>query len=184
MDIEDMSSSISIMDLGLNEFRLDLLEYIKKHEEIETAPKGLHAVVEHTPETPAGVIFILKNINDSVNIDNRNRIHPFYMVYIGDNGEIVCDYLNPKKLLDTMRILCRGKSEPSAELCRAFNEETDDGCNMREVSELLSEAINSIIDIKEESDIDSLFKQGGTSALLNAVSGLDDFELVCFLVVK
>ena len=184
VDIEDMSSSISIMDLGLNEFRLDLLEYIKKHEEIETAPKGLHAVVEHTPETPAGVIFILKNINDSVNIDNRNRIHPFYMVYIGDNGEIVCDYLNPKKLLDTMRILCRGKSEPSAELCRAFNEETDDGCNMREVSELLSEAINSIIDIKEESDIDSLFKQGGTSALLNAVSGLDDFELVCFLVVK
>ena len=184
VDIEDMSSSISIMDLGLNEFRLDLLEYIKKHEEIETAPKGLHAVVEHTPETPAGVIFILKNINDSVNIDNRNRIHPFYMVYIGDNGEIVCDYLNPKKLLDTMRILCRGKSEPSAELCRAFNEETDDGCNMREVSELLSKAINSIIDIKEESDIDSLFKQGGTSALLNAVSGLDDFELVCFLVVK
>lgn len=184
VDIEDMSSSISIMDLGLNEFRLDLLEYIKKHKEIETAPKGLHAVVEHTPETPAGVIFILKNINDSVNIDNRNRIHPFYMVYIGDNGEIVCDYLNPKKLLDTMRILCRGKSEPSAELCRAFNEETDDGCNMREVSELLSEAINSIIDIKEESDIDSLFKQGGTSALLNAVSGLDDFELVCFLVVK
>ena len=184
VDIEDMSSSISIMDLGLNEFRLDLLEYIKKHEEIETAPKGLHAVVEHTPETPAGVIFILKNINDSVNIDNRNRIHPFYMVYIGDNGEIVCDYLNPKKLLDTMRILCRGKSEPSAELCRAFNEETDDGCNMREVSELLSEAINSIIDIKEESDIDSLFKQGGTSALLNAVSGLDDFELVCFLAVK
>ena len=184
VDIEDMSSSISIMDLGLNEFRLDLLEYIKKHEEIETAPKGLHAVVEHTPETPAGVIFILKNINDSVNIDNRNRIHPFYMVYIGDNGEIVCDYLNPKKLLDTMRILCRGKSEPSAELCRAFNEETDDGCNMRGVSELLSEAINSIIDIKEESDIDSLFKQGGTSALLNAVSGLDDFELVCFLVVK
>ena len=184
VDIEDMSSSISIMDLGLNEFRLDLLEYIKKHEEIETAPKGLHAVVEHTPETPAGVIFILKNINDSVNIDNRNRIHPFYMVYISDNGEIVCDYLNPKKLLDTMRILCRGKSEPSAELCRAFNEETDDGCNMREVSELLSEAINSIIDAKEESDIDSLFKQGGTSALLNAVSGLDDFELVCFLVVK
>ena len=184
VDIEDMSSSISIMDLGLNEFRLDLLEYIKKHEEIETAPKGLHAVVEHTPETPAGVIFILKNINDSVNIDNRNRIHPFYMVYIGDNGEIVCDYLNPKKLLDTMRILCRGKSEPSAELCRAFNEETDDGCNMREVSELLSEAINSIIDTKEESDIDSLFKPGGTTLLSGNFKGLDDFELIEFIVVR
>ena len=184
VDIEDMTNGISIMDLGLNEFRLDLLEYMKQHGDIETAPKGLHTVVGQTEDAPAGVIFVLRNINDSVNIDDRNRIHPFYMVYIGEDGEIVCDYLNPKKLLDTMRLLCRGKSEPVMELCRAFNEETDDGRNMGAVSELLSEAINSIIDVKEESDIDSLFKTGGTSALLSAVSGLDDFELICFLVVK
>ena len=184
VDIEDMTSGISIMDLGLNEFRLDLLEYIKQHEDIETAPKGLHAVVGRAGESPAGVIFVLKNINDSVNIDNRNRIHPFYMVYISEEGKIVCDYLNPKKLLDTMRLLCRGKDKPCAELYRQFNEETDDGRKMGEVSELLSEAINSIIDAKEENDIDSLFKSGGTSALLSAVSGLDDFELICFLVVK
>ena len=184
VDIEEMGSGISIMDLGLNEFRLDLLEYIKHHEEIETAPKGLHTVVPQTEEAPAGVIFVLRNINDSVNIDHRNRIHPFYMVYISKEGEIVCDYLNPKKLLDTMRLLCRGKSEPVMELCKQFNQETDDGHNMAEVSKLLSEAINSIIDAKEESDIDSLFKSGGTTALLSAVSGLDDFELICFLVVK
>ena len=184
VDIEDMGNGISIMDLGLNEFRLDLLEYIKHHEEIETAPKGLHTVVPQAEEAPAGVIFVLRNINDSVNIDNRNRIHPFYMVYISEEGEIVCDYLNPKKLLDTMRLLCRGKSEPVMELCKKFNRETDDGRKMGEVSELLSEAINSIIDAKEESDIDSLFKSGGTTALLSAVSGLDDFELICFLVVK
>ena len=184
VDIEDMTSGISIMDLGLNEFRLDLLEYMKQHDDIETAPKGLHAVVAQMEDSPAGVIFVLKNINDSVNIDNRNRIHPFYMVYISEEGEIVCDYLNPKKLLDTIRLLCRGKSEPVMELCKKFNQETDDGRNMGEVSELLSEAINSIIDVKEESDIDSLFKSGGTTALLSAVSGLDDFELICFLVVK
>lgn len=184
VDIEDMGSGISIMDLGLNEFRLDLLEYIKYHEDIETAPKGLHAVVPQTQESPAGVIFVLRNINNSVNNDNRNRIHPFYMVYISEKGEIVCDYLNPKKLLDTMRLLCRGKGEPVMELCRKFNRETDDGRRMGKVSELLSEAINSIIDAKEESDIDSLFKSGGTSALLSAVSGLDDFELICFLVIK
>lgn len=130
------------------------------------------------------MIFVLRNINDSVNIDNRNRIHPFYMVYISEEGEIVCDYLNPKRMLDTMRLLCRGKSEPMMKLCKQFNQETDDGRNMGEVSELLSEAINSIIDAKEESDIDSLFKRGGTTALLSAVSGLDDFELICFLVVK
>ena len=184
VDIEDMGSGISIMYLGLNEFRLDLLEYIKHHEEIETAPKGLHTVVSQTEEAPAGVIFVLRNINDSVNIDNRNRIHPFYMVYISEEGEIVCDYLNPKKLLDIMRLLYRGNNEPVMELCKKFNQETDDGRKMGEVSELLSEAINSIIDAKEESDIDSLFKSGGTTALLSAVSGLDDFELICFLVVK
>ena len=184
VDIEDMSSGISIMDLGLNEFRLDLLEYMKHHEKIETAPKGLHTVVSQTKDSPAGVIFVLRNVNDSVNIDSRNRIHPFYMVYISKEGEIVCDYLNPKNLLDTMRLLCRGKSEPQIELCRRFNAETDDGRKMGEISELLSEAINSIIDVKEENDIDSLFKSGGTSALLSVVSGLDDFELICFLVVK
>lgn len=184
VDIEDMTNGISIMDLGLNEFRLDLLEYMKTHEDIETAPKGLHAVVGRAEDAPAGVIFVLRNINDSVNVDNRNRIHPFYMVYIGRDGEIVCDYLAPKKLLDAIRLLCRGKSEPCAELCKAFNDETDDGRNIGEISQLLSEAINSIIDAKEESDIDSLFKSGGTSALLSEVSGIQDFELICFIVVK
>lgn len=184
VDIEDMSSGISIMDLGLNEFRLDLLEYMKHHSDVESAPNGMHAVVAHCEDAPAGVVFILKNINNSVNIDNRNRIHPFYMVFISEDGEIVCDYLNPKKMLDTLRLLCRGKVEPDVALCKCFNEETHDGRDMAAISELLSESINSIIDAKEEGDIDSLFKSGGTSALMSAVSGLDDFELICFLVVK
>ena len=184
VDIEDMSSGISIMDLGLNEFRLDLLEYVKNHGDLDKKPKGMHAVVPATDELPEGVVFILKNINNGVNIDNKNRIHPFYMVYIRIDGEVICDYLNPKKMLDDIRLLCRGKKEPIKELCQRFNEETDDGRDMTEMSELLSEAINSIIDCKEESDIDSLFSAGGTSALMSAVSGLDDFELICFLVVK
>lgn len=184
VDIEDMSSGISIMDLGLNEFRLDLLEYVKNHGDLDKKPKGMHAVVPATDELPEGVVFILKNINNSVNIDDQNRIHPFYMVYIGMDGKVVCDYLNPKKMLDDIRLLCRGKKEPIKDLCQRFNEETDDGKDMTEMSELLSEAIKSIIDCKEESDIDSLFSAGGTSALMSAVSGLDDFELICFLVVK
>ena len=184
VDIEDMTTGISIMDLGLNEFRLDLLDYVKIHPDLEQKPKGLHAVVPSREDLPEGVIFVLKNINNSVNIDNQNRIHPFYMVYIGMDGEVICDYLNPKKLLDDIRLLCRGKRQPIKKLYQKFNEETDDGKNMGEMSELLSEAINSIINCKEESDIDSLFAEGGTSALLSAVSGLDDFELICFLVIK
>lgn len=184
VDIEDMSSGISIMDLGLNEFRLDLLEYVKNHKDLDKKPFGLHAVVPASEDMPQGAIFILKNTNNRINIDNQNRIHPFYMVYIGADGAIICDYLNPKKLLDTIRLLCRGKDEAITELCHKFNEETNDGRDMRAMSELLNEAINSIIDIKEENDIDSLFKDGGTSALLSEVSGIEDFELICFIIVK
>ena len=184
VDIEDMSSGISIMDLGLNEFRLDLLEHVKNNGDMDKKPKGMHAVVSATEGLPEGVIFVLRNINNGVNIDNQNRIHPFYMVYVRMDGEIVCDYLNPKKMLDNIRLLCRGKAEVMKDLCQRFNEETDDGKNMNKISQLLSEAVNSIINSKEESDIDSLFSSGGTSALMSAVSGLDDFELICFLVVK
>lgn len=184
VDIEDMSTGISIMDLGLNEFRLDLLEYIKNHGDMDTKPKGLHAVVSSSEELPEGVIFVLKNVNNSVNIDNQNRIHPFYMVYISMDGDIICDYLNPKQLLDDIRLLCRGKKEPIVDLCHIFNEETNDGKDMHEISSLLHETIHSIIDTKDKSDIDSLFTSGGTSALISVVTGLDDFELISFLVVK
>ena len=184
VDIEEMSSGISIMDLGLNEFRMDLLEYIKQHPEVEHTPMGLHAVAPASADCPPGVIFVLKNRTQSVNVDNRNRLHPFYMVYISEDGEVICDYLQPKKLLDTMRLVCKGKDKPIEVLYHRFNEETNDGRSMGDISELLSEAINSIIDVKEESDIDSLFSPGGTSALMSAVSGLEDFELICFLVVK
>ncbi len=184
VNVEDMSGGISIMDLGLNEFRLDLLEYVKHNNAIETKPKGLHAVVPATGELKKGVIFVLKNINSKVNINNKNRLHPFYLVYIGIDGDIICDYLNPKKLLDYMRLLCRGQSEPYTELCNAFNKETKDGKNMDEISALLSEAITSIIDVKADTDIDSLFTAGGTTTLMSEIKGIDDFELICFLVAK
>ncbi len=184
VDIEDMSDGISIMDLGLNEFRLDLLEYLKTHPNMDKMPRGLHTVVPATDELHEGIIFILKNVNNSVNIDNQNRIHPFYMVYVSMDGEVLCDYLNPKQLLDDIRLLCRGKSEPIQAVYSKFNEETNDGKDMAEMSELLSEAIDSIIDTKEESDIDSLFSAGGTSALMSNISGLEDFELISFIVVK
>ena len=181
VDIEDMSDGISIMDLGLNEFRLDLLEYLKTHPNMDKMPRGLHTVVPATDELHEGIIFILKNVNNSVNIDNQNRIHPFYMVYISMDGEVLCDYLNPKQLLDDIRLLCRGKSQPIKEVYSKFNEETNDG---KDMAEILSEAIDSIIDTKEESDIDSLFSAGGTSALMSNISGLEDFELISFIVVK
>ena len=184
VDIEDMSTGISIMDLGLNEFRLDLLEYIKYHPDIEKTPFGLHSVAAASEDTPAGVIYVLKNRSNSVNIDNQNRLHPFYMVYISKDGEVICDHLSPKQMLDKMRFLCKGKTEPIPELYRQFNKETRDGRNMSEFSRLLGDAISSIIEVKEESDIDSFLGGGQISFLTNDIKGLDDFELICFLVVR
>ena len=184
VDIEDMSTGISIMDLGLNEFRMDLLECIKNHPDIDKAPFGLHSVAAASEEAPAGVIYVLKNRSNSVNIDNQNRLHPFYMVYISNEGEVICDYLSPKQMLDKMRFLCKGKTEPIPELYRQFNKETRDGKNMAVFSKLLGDAISSIIEVKEESDIDSFLGGGQMSFLTNEIKGLDDFELICFLVVR
>lgn len=184
VDLEDMGTGVSITDLGLNEFRMELMEYAKTHPELENSPGGISAVAAATPDAPAGVVFILKNVHNEVNIDNRNRLHPYYLVYLTEDGVTVHDHLSPKDTLDAMRQLCRGKDKPIEELYRAFNQETDDGRNMAVYSSLLEDAVLSILDAKEDSDLDSLFRAGGTSALLSQVSGLDDFQLVCFLVVR
>ena len=184
VDIEDMTTGISIMDLGLNEFRLDLLDYIKQHPDIDKTPYGLSAVAPAGGDTPPGVIYILKNRSNSVNIDNQNRLHPFYMVYISETGEVICDHLSPKNMLDKMRFLCKGKTEPIPELYQPFNRETRDGRNMNQYSKLLGEAIASIIEVKDESDIDGFLGGGQVSFLNNEIRGLDDFELICFLVIR
>ena len=184
VDIEDMSSGISIMDLGLNEFRLDLLEYVKVHPEIEMTPFGLHSVVPAREGTPEGVIYVLKNRSNGVNIGNKNRLHPFYLVYVGSDGSVVCDYLSPKRLLDMMRFLCKGKTEPIPEVYRRFNTDTRDGRDMSEFSKLLGDAISSIVVRKEQSDLESFLGGDSMSFLSDQVKGLDDFELICFLVVR
>ena len=180
VDLEEMTDGISIMDLGLNDFRMDLLAYIKDHPSLDRTPFGIHAVVHG--DKP-GVIFVLKNVNKGINIENQNQLHPFYLVFVGDDGEVICNHLQPKETLDFMRQAARGKTEPDMAACRTFNEETKDGKDMRRVSELLQDAISSIVSVKEESDIDSFFGSGQTSFLSGNISGIDDFELLCFMVV-
>jgi hypothetical protein len=184
VDLEDMDSGINIMDLGLNEFRLDLLAYMKDNPDIEHTPYGMSAVVPATKNAKPGVIFILKNRNNAVNIGKQNLLHPFYMVYLDYDGETIINHLSPKKLLDVMRSSCRDKKEPIKALCKEFNKETKDGKSMGKYSDLLQKAVASIVQKKEESDIDSLFSFGETSALVGDFKGLDDFELITFLVIK
>lgn len=184
VDLEDMDTGINIMDLGLNEFRLDLLAYMKDNPDIEHTPPGMSAVVPASRLAQPGAIFILKNRNNAVNIGRQNMLHPFYMVYLADDGTTVINHLSPKRLLDIMRLSCKGKTEPITELCRQFNRETRDGRQMAHYSDLLGKAVASIVEQKETSDLESLFSFGATMALVNDIKGLDDFELICFLVIK
>ena len=184
VDLEEMNSGVSIMDLGLNEFRLDLLEYMNSNHDVEHTPFGLHAVVPASSQAPAGTVFVLKNRTAGVNIDHKNQLHPFYMVYIKDDGEVVVDHLHPKDLLDKMRLLCKPLTKPDVKLCAQFNKETRDGLRMGKYSDLLSKAINSIISVKEQSSIDSFLEGYAGELFEEHYVGLDDFELICFLVIK
>ncbi|KJD19195.1 helicase [Vreelandella aquamarina] len=186
IELEDVKAGISITDLGLNDFRMDLLNYVKANGELDNVPFGMHAIVPAQPDVGLlpGVIFALKNIHDSVNVNQQNRLHPYYLVYIGNDGEVIADHTEVKRLLDLIRSSCKGKDEPIRALCQLFNERTQDGRNMQPYSDLLSQAIRSMIEVKEEKDIDSLFGGGRTTALTTTIQGLDDFELIAFLVIE
>jgi SNF2 family DNA or RNA helicase len=186
IDMEDVKTGVSITDLGLNDFRMDLLNYIKAHGDLASLPSGMHAVVPADPERGLvpGVIFTLRNRNHAVNIQQQNRLHPFYLVYIAQTGEIIADHTEVKSLLDRARAACRGRSEPIEAAYRPFNRATDDGREMRFYSDLLDQTIRSIIRVQDEKDLDSLFSGTRTTALANPISGLDDFELMSFVVVQ
>jgi helicase domain protein len=185
VDLEDMNTGISITDLGLNEFRMDLVEYVKLNPNLNKVPNGMHSVVfaDKSIGLEKGVIYVLKNINSDVNIDNMNQLHPFYLVYIKEDGTVISNHLCVKNTLDIFRKITKNHLEPIKEAYMKFNDETNDGKDMKKYSKLLNESINSIINIKEESDIDSLFRSGGTTMLLNDIQGLEDFELISFMVI-
>lgn len=190
IEMEDLKTGVSITDLGLNDFRMDLLNYLKDNGDLASVPNGLHAVVPANPERglPPGIIFTLRNRNPGFEHHSgaalHNRLHPWYLVYIGNDGRVVADHSEVKRLLDLSRVACKGRSEPVASVCRAFNHATRDGRDMQACSELLDQAIHSMIERRQQSDIDSLFTAEHTSALVDTIAGLDDFELITFLVIQ
>ncbi len=186
IELEDVKTGVSITDLGLNDFRMDLLNYVKEHGELAHTPNGMHAVVPAQPELGLlpGVIFTLRNRHNGVNVGDHNRLHPYYLVYISRQGEVIHDHSEVKRLLDLVRSACKGRDQPMPEACRLFNRDTVDGRQMQAYSDLLGQAIRSMIQVKEEKDVDSLFTGGRTTALVNAIAGLDDFELITFLVIQ
>lgn len=185
IELEDVRTGVSITDLGLNDFRMDLLGYLKEYGDLAAAPKGLHAVVpaDRAKGLTPGVIFVLRNVDADESINRGNRLHPHYLVYLDNNGTVIADHTAAKHLLDLLRTGCRPHDQPVAGVVRAFNAATGEGANMERYSQLLTDAIHSMIDVTEEHDIDSLFTGGHTTALTQTIAGLDDFELIAFIAV-
>ena len=185
IEMEDLKTGVSITDLGLNDFRMDLLNHVKHNADLGRIPGGMHAVVPADEERGLmpGIIFTLRNRNHVVNAATDNRLHPYYLVYMGEDGQVIADHTEVKRLLDLARRACKGHSEHIPEVCSAFNNATEDGRDMHACSTLLNQAIRSIINVKEDSDINSLFTGDKTTALIDTISGLDDFELITFLVI-
>jgi hypothetical protein len=185
IELEDVRAGVSITDLGLNDFRMDLLGYINEHGALDTLPKGLHAVVpaDRAKGLKSGVIFALRNVDADENIDRGNRLHPYYLVYLDEGGHVIADHTEVKHLLDVIRTGCRPHDEPVSAVTRIFNAATSEGAEMGKYSELLTAAIRSMIDVTDARDLDSLFTDGSTTALSQAIGGVEDFELIAFLAV-
>jgi SNF2 family DNA or RNA helicase len=186
IDLEDLKAGVSITDLGLNDFRMDLLNYVKTQGDLSRMPSGMHAVLPAAPERGLvpGVIFALRNRNESVNVNQLNRLHPYYLVYMGMDSETILPHTEVKRLLDLVRSVAKPCETPIPQAYQPFNQRTQDGREMRVYSDLLTAAIRSIIQIKEEKDLDSLFSGQKTTALTGPATGLDDFELIAFLVIE
>ncbi len=184
IDLEDVSDAISITDLTFNDFKIELMEYMKKHrKELDNAPFGIYSIVP-AEEFEPGVIFLLRQVKGVKESKDKNALTPYYLVYISEDEEVKLNYIQSKKILDYYQKLCSGKKEVFRNLVESFDRETDNGRQMDKYSQLLKESIENIIGKKQETGVRSLFTKGGTSPVKNNIEGLEEFELISFLILK
>lgn len=184
IDLEDVSDAISITDLTFNDFKIELMEYMKKHrKELDNAPFGIYSIVP-AEEFEPGVIFLLRQVKGVKESKDKNALTPYYLVYISEDEEVKLNYIQSKKILDYYQKLCSGKKEVFRNLVESFDRETDNGRQMDKYSQLLKESIENIIGKKQETGVRSLFIKGGTSPVKNNIEGLEEFELISFLILK
>lgn len=184
IDLEDVSDAISITDLTFNDFKIELMEYMKEHrKELDNAPFGIYSIVP-AEEFEPGVIFLLRQVKGVKESKDKNALTPYYLVYINENEEVKLNYIQSKKILDYYQKLCSGKKEVFRNLVESFDRETDNGRQMDKYSQLLKESIENIIGKKQETGVRSLFTKGGTSPVKNNIEGLEEFELISFLILK
>lgn len=190
VDLEDMSGGVSITDLTLNDFRMDLSAFMKEHlHELETAPTGLFAAatLDHALKLeglPPGVIFCLKNVGKPVANDDGYALAPYYMTYVSDDGQVCFSFTQSKKVLDVLKKHGLGKRSVDKSAVDRMNSRTKNGRDMSHYRALLESAVASVVGKSEEKGVESLFSRGGTNLTKDSFQGMEDFEVVSYMVVN
>ncbi|MBW1795255.1 MAG: DEAD/DEAH box helicase family protein [Deltaproteobacteria bacterium] len=189
VDLEDLGGGISITDMTLNDFRMDLAEYLKEHaDRLEHMPPGAFAVtrvddlIEEEGLEP-GVIFCLRSESAKVTTDSTYALAPHYLVWVSESGEVQMNFTRAKKILDLLKKLSLGRSQPDEGAVARFNWATHDATDMSKYQALLSKAVAAITGKAEEKGVESLFHRGGTALSKDSFQGMDDFEVVSYLII-
>ena len=187
IDLEDLSSGVSIADLTLTDFRIDLADYRRGNPDtLDSVPLGTHAVtVTADDDIPPGVIFCLRAEGSAAGdrFLPDYPLAPHYLVHVGEEGSVLLPFTQAKAILDRLKRLCVGKDMPDALACTRFDAATHQGKDMRAAQRSLAAAVNSIVGTGEERAIASLFSPGGTHAIAGEFAGMDDFEVLALLVL-
>jgi hypothetical protein len=149
-------------------------------------PLGSFAVTS-TPEIgiPPGIIFCLRAEGEAAikSFEPGYPLAPHYLVHVGEDGAVLLPFTQAKTVLDRLKRLCVGRDLPDAEACASFDKATKQGGDMAQARKLLAAAVASVIGKKEERAVASLFTPGGTHAIKGEFAGINDFEVVSFLVI-
>jgi hypothetical protein len=187
IDLEDLSTGVSITDLTLTDFRIDLAQYFKAHPgKLENMPLGSCAVTtSEDADIPPGIVFCLRAEGAAAGkiTDSGYPLAPHYLVHEGEDGSVLLPYTQAKLILDRLKRLSLGRDLPDATACARHDKETKQGEDMRHAQQLLAAAVASVVGKSEERAVASLFSPGGTHAMKGEFAGSNDFEVVAFLVV-
>jgi SNF2 family DNA or RNA helicase len=186
VDIEDMDGSVSITDMTLNDFRMDLSGFMKDNLPLlQKSPSGFYSVVTSTNyEFVSGTIFCIKDVNGKIQKDIHYALAPNYIVYVAEDGRIVFNHLQGKKSLDIMKKLCATNKKLDLKAISSFEDSTKNGKDMSLYHFMLEKAILSIVGKTEEKGVESLFVRGGTVLTQDHFKGIEDFEVVDYLIIK
>jgi len=192
IDIEDLGGGISITDLTLNDFKMDLSNFLKQHqEELAALPPGAFSVAAcdksedsaGTVKCGPGAFFCLRSENAKIRVDTTYALEPHFLVFVSDNGEVVLNFTQTRRFLDLIKKLALGRSQADTRAHQRFADRTRDGADMEHYQMLLDSAVAAVSGIAEEKGVESLFHRGGTTPIREGHRGLDNFEVVAFLAV-